>query len=396
MANIHPMGEGRNKRYKVTYEINTPDGTRRRKSKTFPAGTPKAVAEEFKRKMEQEYVLGELELQVNRPKAMTLKEFYENVYIPEFSLHLSPTTLKNYKRLWQSQKGDEEGYSICTRFGDWFLKKITRSDVQKYVNELVRKGLSSKTVRSYHSFLSAVIDKAVLCDHIPYAKNPMKGILLPPREYTEKETFTVEQAKQLIEAARNKSINDLLIVQLGLLAGLRRSEIAGLRWEDWEGNILRVRQAKVYGDKDKKTVIKSTKTRSGVRNVAIGQDLQRTLQAAKTDYYRRKLMFGSLFKNSGYVLTNEDGSDKTTCTISTIYQRLIQSMPDDFPKLGLHCLRHTFATLMITGARVDVKTASQMLGHSTTQMTLDIYTHGTMDGKQQAAEGLDELLSKTN
>ena len=107
-------------------------------------------------------------------------------------------------------------------------------------------------------------------------------------------------------------------------------------------------------------------------------------------------MFGALFKNSGYVLTNEDGSDKTTCTISTIYQRLIQLMPDDFPKLGLHCLRHTFATLMITGARVDVKTASQMLGHSTTQMTLDIYTHGTMDGKQQAAEGLDELLSKTN
>ena len=85
MAHIVTIGEGKNKRFKVVYEIKTPDGSRKRKSTTLPAGTSKSVAEELKRKIEYEAVVGDLGLMSTRSNT-TLQEFYENVYLPTYSI----------------------------------------------------------------------------------------------------------------------------------------------------------------------------------------------------------------------------------------------------------------------------------------------------------------------
>ena len=108
---------------------------------------------------------------------------------------------------------------------------------------------------------------------------------------------------------------------------------------------------------------------------------------------RRKEEYGKTFIDSGFFLTNEDGKDKSPATVSIIYQRLIQSMPPDFPRYSLHCLRHSFCSLMIGAAGADIKSTSQMLGHSSTQITLDIYTHSVMDNKKKAIEKLDSIIT---
>lgn len=391
MAHIVTLGEGKNRKYKIVYEVKTPDCSRKRKSKTLPVGTPKSAAEDLKRKIEYETMIGELDL-VNNRSEITLQDFYEKIYLTQYVLYLSPSSLKNYRNVWESSKP----YSIKNSIGSYKLSQIKRKDIQFYINQLVNQGLSSKTVRTYHSLLCTVFDKAVLCEYIPASKNPMTNIILPPKEYKERKAFTIEEAQQLIEAARTKSLNDLCIVELGILAGLRRSEMGALRFDDWDEDnaVLHIRHAKL--SIEHKSVIKGTKTRSSNRDVTIPSELQNTLRLMKCDYLKRKLKYGKAFNDTGYILTNEDGRDKSVTTISTIYQRLIQSMPEGFPQYGLHCLRHTFSTLLISSFGADIKSVSELLGHSSTQITLDIYTHSVLKNKKDAIANFDNIIKKSS
>ncbi len=82
------------------YELPQLMGERKRKSKTFPAGTPKSVVDDFKRQMEINLSTGEFVEEKN----ITLADFIENVYFPTYTKYLSPTTVSNYWRLFESKK----------------------------------------------------------------------------------------------------------------------------------------------------------------------------------------------------------------------------------------------------------------------------------------------------
>lgn len=65
------------------------------------------------------------------------------------------------------------------------------------------------------------------------------------------------------------------------------------------------------------------------------------------------------------------------------------------PRLRLHDLRHTLATLLFKN-KIPAKVVQEMLGHSTISMTLDTYSHVLPDMQSEAAESLDNLLSDTD
>ena len=78
MASLITIGIGVSKKYKLTWDVNTTDGTRKRKSKTFPAGTLLSTVKQFKLKVEQEYALGELQIVENTKTVELLKKAREN------------------------------------------------------------------------------------------------------------------------------------------------------------------------------------------------------------------------------------------------------------------------------------------------------------------------------
>ena len=78
MASLITIGNGASKKYKLTWDVNTTDGTRKRKSKTFPAGTLLNTVKQFKLKVEQEYALGELQIVENTKTVELLKKAREN------------------------------------------------------------------------------------------------------------------------------------------------------------------------------------------------------------------------------------------------------------------------------------------------------------------------------
>ena len=386
MAHIEIIGEGKNKKYKVMYELPPLMGERRRKSKTFPVGTPKSVVDAFKRQVEIDLATGEFISE----KEITLEKFTETVYFPTYTKFLSPTTTSNYRRLYESSKP----YCIKKVFGKYKLKDITRRMVQNWVNTL-SDNTSPKTVRSYvmflHSIYCATISEEIIKPHC----NPTEHIKLPPKDPPPIEAYTIEQINRLLELSQNDNIAHVTIA-LGALGGLRRGEMLGLKWEnteiDTENPKLNIVQTRVVVDGEE--IFKSPKTKAGTRVIPIPNSLAEILRKERLTYKRNLLKFGQDFKDLGYVLSKPNGEPYRPDGISIHYERFMYKMESDYgiPYKSLHKLRHTFASLMIDNG-TNPKVLQKMLGHQNIAMTLDTYTHVYKNREQSEIAKLDEIIT---
>lgn len=387
MANIIILGEGRNKQYKVMYELpRSISGERKRRSKTFPVGTSKSIIDEFKRQKEIELATGEMQTEKN----ITLTDFVENTYFIDCVKFLSPTTVAGYKRLYESKKP----YCIKAYFGKHKIRDINRKQIQKYVNYL-SDYVSPKTVRSYKMWLHTIFDFAITYDILKPGTNPTEYIKLPPKKKPPIEAYTVEQVQELLLYSQDDKISHL-VISLGTMAGLRRGEMAGLRWENVtleEDNAeLKIINTRVVVD----DVIydKCPKTNAGIRTIPIPTTLANILKAEKTEYMKNKLRLGKDFADEGFVFSKEDGTPYRPDGLSIHYERFMYRMESDYgiPYKSLHKLRHTYATMLIDGG-ANPKVVQKNLGHEDVSMTLGTYAHAYDSRRRKEVDKLDIMLA---
>lgn len=385
MASITVIGTGRNKRYKVMYELPPVFGERKRKSKTFPPGTPKSVVDDFKRQMEINLATGEF----TTNKCITLQKYVEDVYFNVYTKYLSVTTVDNYRKLYTSNKP----YCIKSRFGEYKMKDISRRMVQQYANDL-SDIVSSKTVRSYLFWLSAVFESAISEEIIKPHANPTRHIKLPPKKKPKIEAYTVDEVNKILKLAQDDIISKL-IIGLGCLAGLRRGEMAGLRWEDvdldGDNPEIHIEQTRVIVDD--KEYVKTPKTEAGNRTIPIPHSLVIILREALHTYRVNKLKLGKDFVNSGYVISLPNGEAYRPDGISTHYQRFIHRAEENhgIPYKSLHKLRHSYATILIDGG-ANPKVVQRNLGHEDVQMTLGTYAHAYSERQRSEVDKLDTVI----
>ena len=175
----------------------------------------------------------------------------------------------------------------------------------------------------------------------------MEEVTPPKFSYQEKKVLTAEQVDRLMEVIQKDTLwHDLFYTEL--TTGLRRGELCGLRWEDFDAvnGTLKICRT-VRREKGKGFTTGDTKTYAGTRTIA-----------PDAAYRRMKL----LLEQAG------------------------------LPDIRFHDLRHTFATHALTSG-VDVKTLSGILGHTRAAFTLDTYTHTTGDMQRRAAEIVGEFLT---
>lgn len=385
MASIAVVGSGVEKRYKVSYELNRYDGKRHRKSKTFPVGTPKSIVYEFKRKVEQEYVLGELGMVENK----TMNDLID-VYLKNYTHFLSPTTLGGYKAMLYCKK-DSKG--LAHYFNGYQLKKLTPQIVQEYVSFLIGCGLSARSIRSYVMLLNSLMMTAEDLGFIRRNTNPCSRVKLPPKEHKKVEAFTVDDIRYLIDFAKETDNHTaLLIITLGALCGLRHGEMAGLKWEhvQLEGfTEIHIEQTVI--EIDGTTYIKPPKTESGIRTIPIGEGVVDILKAAKEDYDLRKTRYGDRFVDSGYVLNHEKtGINLMPEAINSRYLRFMRKQQQVSYK-NLHMLRHTFASLLASNG-VSPKDLQSLLGHADSYTSLQIYTHSYQNVIREDTLRLDKKI----
>lgn len=385
MAHIIILGEGKNRQYKVMYEVPGAFGERKRKSKTFPVGTPKTVVDDFKRQMEVNLATGEFSTNKN----ITLKEFVEDIYFDTYTKYLSPTTVTNYRKLYESNKD----YCIKSVFGAYKMKDITRRMVQQYVNEL-SDNVSSKTVRAYLFWLSTVYKAAISEDIIKPHNNPTELIKLPPKKKAKIEAYTVDEINKLLEITKDDTVSRV-VIGLGCLAGLRRGEMAGLRWIDVDFSKdnpqLHIEQTRVIVDD--KEYVKAPKTDAGRRDIPIPSALVTILKEARQEYRLNRMKLGKAFVDSGYVITKPNGEAYRPDGISIHYERFMYKVEENhgIPYKSLHKLRHSYATILIDNG-ANPKVVQNNLGHEDVTMTLGTYAHAYAERQRSEVDKLDSVI----
>lgn len=296
-------------------------------------------------------------------------------------------SLAKWTKIWLSKQNliKESTYKIYSSYADkhiiadlgkYELQCLTRTHIQNFVN-LKSKELSAKTVRSIFSLLRSILKEAYDNNLI---SDVFSNINLPKYKVREVKILSKKE-QELLERAVEKSsaANDIGIL-ICLYTGLRIGELCALTWDniDLNNGILSVKQT-IYrvknndGPSKTKIVITTPKSEASIRNIPIPKFLLKKLCERKQEH--------------GFVINN-NGKPIETAVYSRTYNRLLKQIGIQHTKF--HALRHTFATRALE-IGMDVKTLSEILGHTSPSITLNFYSHSLFEHKKQEMEKLGEL-----
>ena len=313
----------------------------------------------------------------------------ENVLPPEMTKvtpEVKKTSFREYTRRWRStyKQGkaantevflDSKQNILLRWFGEMNIEDIRPDDVQAFLNERASK-YKRATVKADWAMLKEILSSAVNDDII--AKNPAKDrrVHNPAEEGSGTKALTREQITAIQKAIPTlEDANERCLIALLAYTSMRREEVLGLRWEhvDFEAKKLTICEAVVYPVNA--PVSKATKTKSSRREFPMGKALCDLLRP-----FRRE---------RGYVISGEDGR-----AISSVeYNRLWKLLSSHIELYGMIAInfRTTFATMAVASG-VDIRTAQSLMGHSTPEMTLKVYTKGEESRLPAAVKQLEEFL----
>ena len=137
-----------------------------------------------------------------------------------------------------------------------------------------------------------------------------------------------------------------------------------------------------------KIVEGETKTKNGKRVIPMTDTMFANLIQHRSRQTFEKLRAGRGYEDNGYVFANEIGCPIEPSYLRDVYERILKTA--GVPHYKFHTIRHTFATRAIEN-NMPVKVVSQILGHSSVQLTMDLYCHPSVSAKRSVMEKLEKL-----
>jgi integrase len=194
-----------------------------------------------------------------------------------------------------------------------------------------------------------------------------------------------EQTKVLLFAARATPV--FVPVLLGVVCGMRREDVCGLRWIDVNlaAGTLSVEQVVVQ--LRHRTEVKAPKTESGRRTFALPSFVAEELARHQEAQRLQKLALGPAWCDTGYVVTMPDGKPMRPEYVTKTYIKLRRR--EGLPEVAFHDLRHT-ASSQWQALGIPLATVSARLGHSSPAITAQIYSHPLPVADREAARRIDE------
>lgn len=290
------------------------------------------------------------------------------------------------------QQSTKDSYIECINnrinpyLGSFPLKVLNASTIQSWINTL-NTTLSVKTIHNVYNILNPALKKAVKLRMIPY--NPCEAVELPKREKYQAEVYDDEDIGKVLELAKGTDM--YLIILLELTVGLRRGELGALTWDDVDFKNKVITINKSTYEKYGKKITKKPKTYAGNREISIGDQVVEELKHYRKEYLLNKMKYGAGFKDENKVICKEDGSSYHLDTLSQKWKKFIAK--NNLKSIRFHDLRHSNATTLIANG-VDIKTVQARLGHASIGITMDTYAHCTKKMNENAANKIDEIITK--
>jgi integrase len=256
------------------------------------------------------------------------------------------------------------------------LTRLQPQHIQRLYQELLDAGRAPKTVRNVHVTLHRALEQAQRWRLVP--TNVADLVDAPRQQRAEMKALNPEQARAVLVAAHGDDLEALWTV--ALTTGLRQGELLALRWPDvdLDHGSLRVVASlmRLVGQEPQLVEPKSRRSRRQVE-----------LSAGAVDaLHRHRASAPSI----GFVFARADGRPLSVTTTWKRWQAVL--LRAKVPAMPFHSARHSAATLLLSRG-VHPKIVSEMLGHSTVAITLDVYSHVTPAMHREAAKVMDDLLA---
>lgn len=362
--------------YRVVYRFIDPKtGQRRRTSKR--GFKTKLEAKEFLEHLESENLKNSI---IPSESFQSLRRYLEFWLETIVAHRVKPTTAFDYKRIVDTY--------ILPYIGDILIKDISGAtldsmfqSLQIHGNIRSKKSLAPRTLLYAKRILHKAFADAVKRGYLE--KNPCDYMLFEIKaERFKPDTYSKDEILQLISMSKNTSMG--VPIALAVICGLRRGEVLAVTPSDlnFENRIISI--SKQVVEIDGKVQLAPPKTESSRRTVFMPDFLARLLQVAMN--LNRK-MFDETEKvfNSSPILRDEAGGFLRPRNLSNRYSRFLKAK--HLRHIRFHDLRHSYASLLYESG-VPLKTTSELLGHSSIEITADIYTHLNERTKNRVAEQL--------
>lgn len=400
----------------------------KRTTYTPQASTPKAIEKEvkdFARDYERRVRSGD----VLEEEGITFSEFVEI-----------------WKENWlpaKTTRVQEEYIAMIERkfipaFGFMPIDRIRATHIDRVLTEMKKAGKAPKTIRHNFTAINSVMKYAYKKQYI--RENPCLRCDDLPKVVKNGELhyFTIEQTKAFFRAldmsfsttykahtrtlaktgekytvpeyteTRTVPTQFKAYFYLAIYGGFRRGELCALTWEDIDFDSKTISINKAFSKlMDGTQEIKCPKTNAGIREVSLPEVCFQVLRRWRAEQKLLSLRLGSAWEGAhgkdfdkNYIFISlENGRPMNIDTpghkfheIIDAYNETVEKEEEKLPKIRLHDLRHTSATLLIAN-NADIATVSHRLGHSKVSTTLDIYVHPTKNADEEASNTLERLFA---
>ncbi len=376
-------------RYRIVRDM-TVNGKRDRSYHSLPAGTTKETAKKICCEMNLNADFGDF----LQKKSMLFKDYAEQVYFPKYTLYLSPTTKEAYIQMYKTKTGVRD----C--LGNYTLTEVTVEVLQDMVNKYVKMGKTPKTIRNYLYFISAILKEAMSDNYIKRQESTACAFVrLPKPTGVEGNAYTIGQVKVILDRAyetRNRAM-ELLVAVCCLAGGLRRSELAGLRWEDivLDKDEAYIKVQRSIVQVNSQLIEKETKTKSGKRTIplAVGGTVYQILERARKEHMKFQSEPNFQGGNSVFIMNQKPHAPLTPMALYKNFKRFMKNDCPDLPQYRLHDLRHTYFTLC---SNVEGFSELSMIGtggHSTVQSSKR-YQHSQLEKMRDDMQKLDNAFAQ--
>jgi len=246
---------------------------------------------------------------------------------------------------------------VLPEIGRLKIKDVKPAHIQRMMRAMEDKsrGTQARTLTLVRSMFKSAVENDLIL------KNPCVSSIRPRGEDTEeKMPLTPEQEDLLLEKAKGTDM--YLFVRIGLAAGLRHGELVGLQWQDFnfETGVLSVQRSVVRTRENRSGVLSGDmKTAAAHRSIPLPWSVIAEVRAEMAR------------SNSVYVIPGPDGSHLSLSTSSQRWERMVKGLPFHATP---HQMRHTRITRWFEQG-LDIKEIQYLAGHTTAQVTLEIYTH---------------------
>lgn len=301
-------------------------------------------------------------------------EEWGQLWLRELQGRIKPATYSNYQY--------KLARYVFPYIGEVLLNELTPEVGEKLVFQWSREGLKRSTKQAILRIICQCLKQAVEEQHLN--DNPFRSIKLPREKKKKIRSLTKNERRELEKRALHEKNNRGIPTYLALYTGLRIGEIAALCWSDidFDRNLLHVnhtyqRILLTKGQRKTQLVFASAKTEASTRVVPLSKNLKRILLQMEKNATSQ---FVFSYKNRPIeprLLTYHFHKLRKKCGLEDIH---------------FHQLRHTFATRCLE-VQGDVQSISAMLGHTSTQLTLDTYADSMIEQRIEIIYQMEKAAS---